>query len=611
MFAFAGRDNEIMKMNKHLSSYISYYKQLEKPGFALLVVGPWGIGKTHQVQQLLKKDERYFVSLFGLASTEELNAEIFSQYAPRTGAATKIFSGLAEAAKNVGGMPALTNVPAQWATSFLRRAVSPDKILVLDDLERCNISMEEIFGAVSSYLDSGFRVILITDEEKFAEKNSGKYWAAKEKTIGHTAAVQPMVEQAFSYFCSHESLKSRKFIEDRKSVIVGTYHEAGCKTLRVLKHLVFDVDRLQQCLEEAHKEDRDTLNEVVGVFCAFDIEYRLGRLSVIEMKNRKGARMEFEFKQHANKEEVEVPKFIQATNRYKAIDLESQFFSDDVLAEIFGLGIFDEVKIRYCLNNSVRFAKVEDLPHWKRIMEFDETDDADVKKAVQEMEEDFKNRTIVETGDLLQIFGLKFMMVNRGIVAGDLQNTKNECISYIDEVLQAGKLPPRELNWDWKDAFADAYDGYGYWVETEYRVFFDEVKKYLLDAREKSLEQRFEDIEKELFDAMQDGQIFYRLICHTAGGDNPYALIPVLASIKPENFVDAWFSVPKRNWLSISRALKDRFDYHRVENELSTEKAWALKVVEELDSRSEALSGFSKQRVKRLIPDRLRGFAEN
>ena len=45
----------------NLNNYIDYYKTLVKPGYAVLVTGKWGTGKTYQVKKALRND-KYSVS---------------------------------------------------------------------------------------------------------------------------------------------------------------------------------------------------------------------------------------------------------------------------------------------------------------------------------------------------------------------------------------------------------------------------------------------------------------------------------------------------------------------------------------------------------------------
>ncbi|WP_420169959.1 P-loop NTPase fold protein, partial [Morganella morganii] len=46
-------------MNSNLKNYLDYYTKLENPGYALLITGGWGSGKTYQINKYFerKKDD--------------------------------------------------------------------------------------------------------------------------------------------------------------------------------------------------------------------------------------------------------------------------------------------------------------------------------------------------------------------------------------------------------------------------------------------------------------------------------------------------------------------------------------------------------------------------
>ena len=68
-----------MKSNE-LSKYLE--KLLSDSNFrSILIDGPWGCGKTYEVQEYIKKNKKkcVYVSLFGLETIDEINTEIYKQ----------------------------------------------------------------------------------------------------------------------------------------------------------------------------------------------------------------------------------------------------------------------------------------------------------------------------------------------------------------------------------------------------------------------------------------------------------------------------------------------------------------------------------------------------
>ena len=75
--------------NLHIYEYLHYYADFaEPPKYAVLIDGPWGVGKTHLVNRFLKskfgeqKQKFVYISLFGLKSTKDIDDALYAQSHP-------------------------------------------------------------------------------------------------------------------------------------------------------------------------------------------------------------------------------------------------------------------------------------------------------------------------------------------------------------------------------------------------------------------------------------------------------------------------------------------------------------------------------------------------
>ncbi len=74
--------------NKHVKEYLSYYISFpHSPRFAVILNGTWGIGKTFLVRKFLQSSEMketksVYISLYGLASLDEINDALFRALYP-------------------------------------------------------------------------------------------------------------------------------------------------------------------------------------------------------------------------------------------------------------------------------------------------------------------------------------------------------------------------------------------------------------------------------------------------------------------------------------------------------------------------------------------------
>lgn len=195
------------------------------------------------------------------------------------------------------------------------------------------------------------------------------------------------------------------------------------------------------------------------------------------------------------------------------------------------------------------------------------------------------------------------MGLTSGIVNKDIAAVSNECKAYVDDLLRSEKLPPRGLNWDWYRNFEDSAYGVVFWVTEDYRSQFNEVYRYLIDARTKALENQYSTRAQELLKIVEsDGQKFLEQVCITHSGNNQYARIPILAAIDPEEFVASWMKSPKENWYWIRNALQERYKFLR-DGELKAEASWIKTVVRLLEDEAAKTSGFAKVRIQRAIPN--------
>ncbi|MBD9381346.1 hypothetical protein IB258_08865 [Achromobacter sp. ACM02] len=64
--------------NNHLRDFLNYYIKLTSPGYAVLVTGAWGTGKTYQVRRIVPVNESLYVSLYGVSNVDQLHTEILA-----------------------------------------------------------------------------------------------------------------------------------------------------------------------------------------------------------------------------------------------------------------------------------------------------------------------------------------------------------------------------------------------------------------------------------------------------------------------------------------------------------------------------------------------------
>jgi hypothetical protein len=596
---------EKLSSMSHLQEYLSYYTTLTAPGYAVLVTGDWGTGKTYQVKSCLPEEDRLYVSLFGVQTVEQLHSEVFAAAAPTMAKAEKMVGKGSDIVAGMKGPWALAGAIPSVFNAVFKREIEPTKTLVFDDLERSDLELKDVLGAINSYVEHlGFRVVVVAHDEKLAEE----FLQMKEKTFGQSIRIEPQIEDALSHFLEDIGNPSaKKFASNHRAQIQDTFLRSEAKSLRVLRHVIEDLTRLHDALRTEHLENTGAMEELVKTFVAFQIEVRSGHLSEKDLRNRRGARHGFMLRVYAKKDDPPAtPALVKADDKYPTIDLEGGLLNDDVLCAMLVDGRFPRQQIRESIDCSSHFLIPEDVPPWKVVSHFDDLEDEVVDEALDRMNRQFENGEVTSSGEMLHIFCLRMMMAEQNIIDRNVEDVFKENLAYIDDLLNKGALPARETDWRWYDEFERSYDGFGYWVSQGHEDYFKETWGHLIAAREEALRRKFPEILNELLQMVRENpKGFFEAVSPTNNGPNPYAVIPLLHEIPPEEFVNSWMEAPRENWRDIQYALENRYSSNQLERDLEPEKEWALQVLKELERRADEEAGFRALRIKRVRPKTL------
>ncbi len=588
--------------NTHLKSYIDYYKTLTDPGYAILIIGNWGSGKTHQVTQVLDKTEYIYVSLFGTQSTEEIYSSVYAKMF-RVKAFAKEFASSTNGATagpvGVGGMV------SSIANAILKDEVDSSKILIFDDLERSTLKTTELFGVFNKYVEHHrCRVIVLAHDKKMAEDLS----QTKEKVFGQTIEIIPQTSQALDSFISKIPDKNNRVIlQSLKDTILGIFKQSDTHSLRILKHSIEDISRLLSLLTEKHKQHAEAISALIGLFLALSLEVRSGRLDEQSMSKRYDAVVTYQIR--SSRKESPPSPITSANNRYPTVDLTSNLLKDADLINLLIKGYYSQDDIRKTLDESTYFTKTADLPAWIAFINFDNISDKESSAAAAKLIEQFDERALTVPGELLHLFSLRFLLTQMKLVTGSYDDAEEACKKYLEDIATQGRLEsymgPDSL---WGQGFIHAHNGYGYWVEEDYKPHFDRVVSYLNLTQKKVATKDLPIQAKYLLSLVStDGDKFAREVSLTFAGGNTYASIPVLASIEPSDFVQEWVGSQPENWEGVSRGLEQRYNSGQLSRSLEKELPWIREVIHMMNIQRTKAEGIRRKRIERAIRPSLRG----
>lgn len=305
-----------METNDMIIRYLHDYVRMDNPQYAVLLNGKWGCGKTYFIKNLIQQwtestkqisDETItlkpiYISLNGVSTIRQVTHLIKRELCPL------LYSKGAQIARNVifGGIKTLSKgmidvngdghnddlsalFDVEAIVDILLKPndiVCGQKILIFDDLERCKIPTDEIFGYINNFVEHAqCKVILIGEETKiqelYANNTSGiLYKDFKEKLIGQTFIVNHSITHVIDSFLDGFT---SAYLTLNKILIVDFFHATRIENLRILKQCFTDFERLFSFfdLTKYTKEIADEFaKQALAYFIVTYCEYKSGHVEI-------------------------------------------------------------------------------------------------------------------------------------------------------------------------------------------------------------------------------------------------------------------------------------------------------------------------------------------
>lgn len=363
------------------------------PQYAVLLKGKWGCGKTHFInhwidaykgnpttEQVL---ESIYVSLYGLSDTKQITTAINRVICPilygKAAKAGKVLAKIASAMVlkhevdlNYDGISDLSiSIGIDSLSKFKSNdsLANSKKLLIFDDLERCDIPMKKLLGYLNFFVEQcNCHIIVIGDEDKIAEGENKKIFGEfKEKTIGREFEIATDIHSALDTFVNQTP--KNDFVVGHQEQIEKFFAMTECDNLRILRQALWDFSRFEESMTDFLGDSRyeDIMIHVLGTYIISYCEYRGKNHQLFD------AWIQYAIKgQQFDKEKIENLKsqlgylhqrynnVCQRLSNYQTFKIE---FVERVLLELnTGNSIKDYVGKEY-------FAPIAEVRSWARINE--------------------------------------------------------------------------------------------------------------------------------------------------------------------------------------------------------------------------------------------------
>lgn len=299
------RDEYMNNIKRNIEKSLRAYLSDQYAQYAVLVTGKWGCGKTYFIKNLIPslndnidvQDENIrlkpiYVSLNGVSNVYGLFHAIWNEVYPilnSIGAKVLklVFSGAIKTVSkcfiDLNGDGTTDDLSgAIDVESFLKLFLNNEKvvgnrILIFDDIERCIIPTEQLFGVLNQFTEhSNCKVILIANEEKLVSKDDGnsQYLQIKEKLIGQTFKFDTEVSDSVKDIVS---AANNTIIADNEDLVLDIFNTSNLKNLRSLKTALQSFSVFSALIDSSFKKESDVYNEFIKnvltyfLICSFEL----------------------------------------------------------------------------------------------------------------------------------------------------------------------------------------------------------------------------------------------------------------------------------------------------------------------------------------------------
>lgn len=171
-----------------LNNYIFHYLKKDKTQTAIMLTGEWGSGKTYYIEKDLVpflKDNKVtsvVVSLYGLDDISMISKSIYMELRMSTLGgkhSETVTTGKVIAKnvlKNITGLAGINlGLDDKDLTELYESVNLKDKLLILEDVERSNLSVTRLLGYVNGLVErDGVKVLLVANENEILRKTERK-----------------------------------------------------------------------------------------------------------------------------------------------------------------------------------------------------------------------------------------------------------------------------------------------------------------------------------------------------------------------------------------------------------------------------------------------------
>jgi len=609
--------------NEKILAYLKFFVEMENsPGYAVLLNGPWGSGKTWLVNKLRdelknQNDCKFiYVTLYGVRTTDQIEDQFFKQLHPVLSSkaftvGAKLLKGMVKGALKVdldfGDENAEAKIDVGAPNESLKKFLSETEkcVLIFDDIERCE-NLLDLMGYINHFVEhQGQKVILLGHEAKITDLPG--YLQKKEKLIGRTFAVEPEVRSALSSFL--EELKEPEVkltLEKNVDVILDAFGRCEDRNLRTLKYGIIEYERFFSLLPERARKHSEFQSTCIHTFFSLCMELRSARLSPedigdMDERHQKHAAAVFIHGYKGNNGEVEPDPIADIYKKHFKDKDQEIVPNEDTYRHFFNAGSVPEQVMQEAID-TCRFFIMETTPAWIRLWHFRSLTEQEFAKVNAEVEKDFTEFRFTKTGELKHVAGMLIELSRKSILNLTYEDAVTLVKTTVETMSQSNLIERDDMTDPARHPLDNAYAGLGYsgYEDPAFRIVWDELKKYHERRKAEYLKAEAPDL---LTLMKTDSGSFFRKLTIIPNVSSELSGVPVLHNIDAKEFVSALIEMDPAGTkrMNVSYVFKERYKFLNQYPALANELPWIKAVVAATEERLPTLGQPTKFSVGEVL----------
>lgn len=589
--------------NIPIKEYLDYYLALDtSPEFAVLLRGKWGSGKSWFIKDYLGQympDTYLYVSLHGVTSYSEIEDAFFQQLHPVLSVrgmklAGRILKGLAKTTIKIdmesdgreeGGL--LPSVPDFSVPYFLKK--SDSRYIVLDDLERCSIPIQNVLGYINQFVEmGGQKVILIANEDEIIKVNeqnepdedTKRYLTIKEKLIGKSFDVETDLPAAMDEFIELvTSPQCKKWMIANCSLLTELFNTGGYNNLRHLKQAIMDFDRFYVCLPESVMGENELMSHIMQLFFAISFELKKGGIKEDEIW------LLFDVASRSTEAKAGKANAEQIRKKYSVFENYYYPVTAELWTQFFRTGVVDKNQLKAAIESSVLLQK-EESPYWVQLWHHQDLDDDEFTALYQSVYNDFRQLGTFKKYEVLQVTGLLLKLSDLKLIPLKTSKILHIGRDNIDALKLLGNLTLQR-----SEVFPDD-NSHGLKYQSLDNPHFQEFLFYAVKSVNEALESDLVPQANDLLELLpQSLEAFGEKITLTNSAESLYFDRPILSHIKPRNFIAAVLNLSNKDKRSLAYFIEKRYQLPDAKTKLKGDLVWLKEVRQLLIHERDRLNG--------------------